>query len=44
MIVDKIEIDEEEKLEEDDGDDDSYIKKPIKNESKKKIQKVNNII
>lgn len=44
MIVDKIEIDEEEKLEEDDNNDDSYIKKSIKNESKKKIQKVNTTI
>lgn len=44
MIVDKIEIDEGEKLEEDDNNDDLYIKTPIKNESKKKIQKVNIII
>lgn len=44
MIVDKIEIDEGEKLEEDDNNDDLYIKTPINNESKKKIQKVNIII
>ena len=39
MIVDKIEIDEGEKLEEDDNNDDLYIKTPIKNESKKKYKK-----
>ncbi len=41
MIVDKIELDEDEKCE---SDYDNENNKSIKMESKKKIQKVNNII
>jgi len=39
MIVDKIEIDEDEKSINDSGD--YFIKESIKDESKKKIEKVN---
>ena len=41
MIVDKIELDEDEKCEVDNEDDNN---ESIKIESKKKIEKVNNII
>ena len=40
MIVDKIEIGEDEKIT-DDNDDSLIIKESIKDESKKKIEKVN---
>ena len=40
MIVDKIEIDDDEKITDDDNDN-LYATKTIKDESKKKIEKVN---
>ena len=43
MIVDKIEINEDEKSTEDNNDN-IYVKESMKEESKKKIEKVNIII
>ena len=43
MIVDKIEINEDEKITEDNNDN-MYMKESMKEESKKKIEKVNIII